>query len=53
MNEKQKEMEIKYDALKAPLYLKRAKLISGEIQPDDNTEQLFLSQQKKLKDACS
>ena len=44
MNAKQKEIEIKYDAMKAPLYLKRSKLISGEIQPDAETETKFQAQ---------
>jgi len=38
MSEKMKEIEIKYDALKAPLYEQRAKIISGDILPDENTD---------------
>jgi len=38
-----REIEVKYDALKAPLYELRSKLISGEVDPAPDTEQVFIS----------
>ena len=50
MEARMRELEVRFDGIKAPLYEKRAHLIAGEVDPEPDTETKFSQQHRRLKD---